>query len=77
MYKQHFALKHYPFQRTLYADELFEAEAQGEARARIRHLLDLRGIGHRPGAILAWRAFSRICQFTSFAPIARSSRRFV
>ncbi len=29
------------------------------------------------GAILAWRAFSRICQFTSFAPIARSSRRFV
>ena len=45
MYKQHFALKHYPFQRTLYADELFEAEAQGEARARIRHLLDLRGIG--------------------------------
>ena len=29
------------------------------------------------GAILAWRAFSWICQFTSFAPIARSSRRFV
>ena len=45
MYKQHFALKHYPFQRTPHADELFEGEAQGEARARIQHLLDLRGIG--------------------------------
>ncbi len=33
--------------------------------------------GRFQGAILAWRAFSWICQFTSFAPIARSSRRFV
>ena len=45
MYKHHFALKHHPFERTLHADELFEGEAQGEARSRIRHLLDLRGIG--------------------------------
>ena len=45
MYRQHFALKHYPFQRTPHTDELFESEAQGEACARIRHLLDLRGIG--------------------------------
>ena len=45
MYLQHFALKQYPFERTPHADELFEAEAQGEARARLRHLLDLRGIG--------------------------------
>ena len=45
MYQQHFALKHYPFERTTHADELFQSEAQGEARARIRHLLDLRGIG--------------------------------
>ncbi len=45
MHKHHFALKHYPFERTLHADELFEGEAQGEAQSRIRHLLELRGIG--------------------------------
>ena len=45
MHKHHFALKHYPFERTLHADELFESQTQGEARSRIRHLLELRGIG--------------------------------
>ena len=45
MYRQHFALKHYPFERTPHAGELAEGESQGEARARIQHLLDLRGIG--------------------------------
>ena len=45
MYRHHFALKHYPFEHTPHADELFEAEAQSEARARVGHLLDLRGIG--------------------------------
>ena len=48
MYKQHFALKHYPFQRTPHVDELFEAvaparstrpgpESPGPARHRPAH----------------------------------------
>ena len=45
MYKPHFAFKHYPFDNTLRADELFDSDAAREARSRIRHLLDLRGIG--------------------------------
>ena len=45
MYRQHFALKRYPFESTLPADELFKATAQLEAQARIGHLLELRGIG--------------------------------
>ena len=45
MYKPHFAFKHYPFDNTLRSDELFDSDATREARSRIRHLLDLRGIG--------------------------------
>ena len=44
MYKPHFAFKHYPFDNTLRSDELFDSDATREARTRIRHLLDLRGI---------------------------------
>ena len=45
MYLSHFGLKHYPFEKTLRTDELLETETQAEARARIRHLVELRGIG--------------------------------
>ena len=45
MYLSHFGLKAYPFEKTLCSDELFETEAQTEARARIGHLIDLKGIG--------------------------------
>ncbi len=47
MYLQHFGLKGYPFEKTLCSDELFETEAQTEARARIGHLIELRGIGRQ------------------------------
>ncbi len=45
MHKPHFAFKHYPFDNTLRADELFDSAAMSEARLRLRHLLELRGIG--------------------------------
>ncbi len=45
MYKTHFAFKHYPFDNTLRSDELHDSDATREARSRIRHLLELRGIG--------------------------------
>ena len=45
MYQHHFTLKRFPFENTLQADELFDGAAQLEARSRIRHLLELRGIG--------------------------------
>ena len=45
MYKQHFALKDYPFNVAPEADELFDFTAAREARHRIGHLFELRGIG--------------------------------
>ena len=45
MYKPHFGLARYPFEPSIAADELFPGRAQAEAEARIRHLVDLRGIG--------------------------------
>lgn len=45
MYLKHFALTHFPFEQTLAATALFAANAQGEADVRLRHLLELRGIG--------------------------------
>ncbi|MDE0280782.1 MAG: AAA family ATPase [Gammaproteobacteria bacterium] len=45
MYKTHFALTRYPFEPSIGIDELFPARGQEEAEARIRHLLELRGIG--------------------------------
>ena len=43
MYLSHFGLKHYPFEKTLGSDELLDTESQAEARARIAHLVELRG----------------------------------
>ena len=45
MYRQHFALRHYPFDVASKPDELFDFTAAREARHRIGHLLELRGIG--------------------------------
>lgn len=49
MYQHHFALRHYPFEPTLASDQLFDARQHKEARARVRHLIDLRGIGLMTG----------------------------
>jgi len=45
MYLKHFAITRFPFDATLAASELFDAGAQGEAEIRLKHLLELRGIG--------------------------------
>jgi len=45
MYTKHFAMTRFPFDMTLEAGELFAATAQQEAEVRLRHLLELRGIG--------------------------------
>ncbi len=45
MYLQHFALTRFPFQTFEHADELFEHSGGREADARLRHLIELQGIG--------------------------------
>ena len=45
MYQKHFAMTHFPFDKTPEAGELFSATAQGEGEIRLKHLLELRGIG--------------------------------
>lgn len=45
MYLHHFSLTQLPFERTLHSDELFACDAMREAQVRLKHLVDLRGIG--------------------------------
>ncbi len=45
MYRTHFGLTRYPFDGALAPDELFPSAAIGEAQARLKHLIELRGIG--------------------------------
>ncbi len=45
MYQAHFGLKFYPFDVAPKADQLFDYAAAREVRHRLKHLLDLRGIG--------------------------------
>ncbi|MCB9661873.1 MAG: ExeA family protein [Sandaracinaceae bacterium] len=45
MYCRHFAMTRLPFDKRLMQDELFESEALSEVSVRIKHLLDMRGIG--------------------------------
>ena len=45
MYLKHFAFTHFPFEHTLAPEALFESAMLAEARIRLQHLLELRGIG--------------------------------
>ena len=45
MYLKHFAMTRFPFDLALEAAQLFEPSAQSEAEVRLKHLLELRGIG--------------------------------
>ena len=51
MYLTHFGLTHYPFERELQPDELFAGTALHEAKARLNHLIELRGIGLITGEV--------------------------
>ena len=45
MYRKHFALTRHPFDKDLAADELFASASLAELGARLKHLVDMRGIG--------------------------------
>ena len=51
MYLRHFAFTRFPFAANLEADELFASTARHEAEARLKHLLELRGIGLLTGEV--------------------------
>jgi type II secretory pathway predicted ATPase ExeA len=51
MYLTHFGLTHYPFERALLPDELFDSSAAREASVRLNHLVELRGIGLITGEV--------------------------
>ena len=51
MYQRHFAFNRRPFDSDLATDELFESSAHREAHARLRHLIELRGIGLLTGEV--------------------------
>ena len=44
MYLRHFAFTRFPFENSLHADELYASGARREAEARLKHLIELRGI---------------------------------
>jgi type II secretory pathway predicted ATPase ExeA len=45
MYRKHFALTRHPFDKDLAADDLFASASLAELSARLKHLVDMRGIG--------------------------------
>lgn len=45
MYRKHFGLSRHPFAKDLAPEDLFASAAATELEVRLRHLLDLRGIG--------------------------------
>ena len=51
MYVRHFAFTRFPFAANLAADELFASAARREAEVRLKHLLELRGIGLLTGEV--------------------------
>lgn len=51
MYLRHFAFTRFPFENTLEADELYASTARREAEARLKHLIELRGIGLMTGEV--------------------------
>lgn len=51
MYLAHFGFTRFPFEHELQPDELFTASAGREAESRLKHLLDLRGIGLLTGEV--------------------------
>ena len=51
MYTRHFAFTRLPFENDLVTDQLFESNAHREAEARLKHLVELRGIGLLTGEV--------------------------
>jgi general secretion pathway protein A len=51
MYLAHFGFTHYPFDHPLQPDELYPSSTAREAQARLKHLIELRGIGLITGEV--------------------------
>jgi len=51
MYRKYFGLMNYAFTSSLPAEDLYASAGQAEAEARLRHLLNLRGIGLITGEV--------------------------
>jgi type II secretory pathway predicted ATPase ExeA len=51
MYRPHFAFTRFPFETTGVPEELFASSALTEARVRLKHLLELQGIGLITGEV--------------------------
>ena len=51
MYTRHFAFTRLPFENDLHTDELFQSSAHREAQVRLKHLVELRGIGLLTGEV--------------------------
>ncbi len=51
MYLAHFGFTQYPFDRAPLPDELFASSATREAKTRLQHLIELRGIGLITGEV--------------------------
>ena len=51
MYLRHFAFTRLPFDTGLQTEELFASNARREAEARLKHLIELRGIGLLTGEV--------------------------
>lgn len=45
MYRKHFGLTRHPFDKDVAPDDLFETASLAELTVRLKHLLDMRGIG--------------------------------
>ena len=45
MYRKHFGLNRHPFDKEIASDDLFETASLSELSVRLKHLLDMRGIG--------------------------------
>lgn len=45
MYRKHFVLTRHPFDKNLTAEDLFASASLAELNARLKHLVDMRGIG--------------------------------
>ena len=45
MYRKHFGLTRHPYDKDLAADDLFPSASLLELNARLKHLVDMRGIG--------------------------------
>jgi type II secretory pathway predicted ATPase ExeA len=51
MYRKHFGLTRHPFDKTIAPEDFFPATAAKEMEARLRYLLDLRGLGLITGEV--------------------------